>query len=89
MLMKKFIAQLKGTKNRYGKPLAAKSVRNYMIPLHTIVRDALDEFGWDDMRDPFGGMPLRDSILLLPKKRATQIGTMLGTIVKIWIARTV
>ena len=58
VLIEKFIAQLKDTKNRYGKPLAAKTVRNYMIPLHTIVRDAMDEVGWDDMRDPFWGTKL-------------------------------
>lgn len=58
VLMKKFIAQLKGKKSRYGKPLAAKSVRNYLIPMRVIVRDAMDEFGWDDMRDPFWGVKL-------------------------------
>ena len=58
VIMKKFIAQLKGRQNRYGQPLSAKSIRNYLIPLRVIVRDAMDEFGWDDLRNPFWGMKL-------------------------------
>jgi integrase len=58
VVMKKFIAQLKGRQNRYGQPLSGKSIRNYLIPLRVIVRDAMDEFGWDDLRNPFWGMKL-------------------------------
>ena len=58
VIMKKFIAQLKGRQNRYGQPLSGKSIRNYLIPLRVIVRDAMDEFGWDDLRNPFWGMKL-------------------------------
>ena len=58
VLMKKFIAQLRGKQNRYGQPLSGKSIRNYLIPLRVIIRDAMDEFGWDDLKDPFWGMKL-------------------------------
>ena len=58
VVMKKFVAQLKGRQNRYGQPLSAKSIRNYLIPLRVIVRDAMDEYGWDDLRNPFWGLKL-------------------------------
>ena len=54
-MIKKFLAYLKGKKNRYEKPLSPKTIRDYLIPLRVIVRDAMDEFGWDDLRDPFLG----------------------------------
>ena len=66
VLLRKFLARLKSRKNRYGRPLSAKSIRNYLIPLRVIVRDAMDEFGWDDLRDPFSG-------LKLPKMRRMRI----------------
>jgi hypothetical protein len=51
--MKKFLAYLKGRKNRYDKPLSAKTIRNHLIPLRVLVRDAAEEYGWQDFRDPF------------------------------------
>ena len=44
VLIKKFLAHLNSKKNRYGNPLAAQSIRNYVIPLRVIIRDAIDEF---------------------------------------------
>jgi len=58
VMIKKFLAYLKGKKNRYEKPLSPKTIRDYLIPLRVIVRDAMDEFRWDDLRDPFWGMKL-------------------------------
>jgi len=58
VMIKKFLAYLKGKKNRYEQSLSPKTIRDYLIPLRVIVRDAMDEFGWDDMRDPFWGMKL-------------------------------
>jgi len=58
VMIKKFLAYLKGKKNRYEKPLSPKTIRDYLIPLRVIVRDAMEEFGWDDLRDPFWGMKL-------------------------------
>jgi integrase len=52
------LAYLKSRKNRYGQPLSPKTVRNYLIPLRVIVRDAMDQFGWVDLRDPFSGLKL-------------------------------
>ena len=34
--------------NGYRQPLSSKSIRNYRIPLHIMVRDAMDEFGGDN-----------------------------------------
>ena len=56
--MKKFVARLKGKKNRYGGPLSGKRIQNVMIPLRVIVRDAIDEHGWRDLPDPFTGLKL-------------------------------
>jgi integrase len=58
VLIRKFLAHLNSKKNRYGNPLAAKSIRNYVIPLRVIIRDAIDEFSWSDLRDPFLGLKL-------------------------------
>jgi integrase len=58
ILMKKFLAYLKSRKNRYGRPYSPKTIRNYLIPLRVIFRDAVDEFAWDDLRDPFSGLKL-------------------------------
>ncbi|MBW1863779.1 MAG: site-specific integrase [Deltaproteobacteria bacterium] len=66
VLMKKFIAHLKSKKNRYGQPLSAKRIQNVMIPLRVIVRDAIDEYGWSELTDPFSG-------LKLPKVRKIRI----------------
>jgi len=64
--MKKFVAKLKSKKNPYGQPLSAKTIQNIMIPLRIIVRDAIDEYDWTDLPDPF----LR---LKLPKVRKIRI----------------
>jgi len=58
VLIKKFLAHLNSKKNRYGNPLAAQSIRNYVIPLRVIIRDAIDEFSWSDLRNPFSGIKL-------------------------------
>jgi len=64
--MKKFVAGLKSKKNRYGQPLSAKRIQNVMIPLRIIVRDAIEEYDWSDLSDPFSG-------LRLPKHRKIRI----------------
>lgn len=64
--MKKFLAYLKTRKNRYGQPISPKRIHNVLIPLRVIVRDAIDEFGWTGMLDPFRG-------LKLPKGRRLRI----------------
>ena len=64
--MKKFVAGLKSKKNRYGQPLSAKRIQNVMIPLRVIVRDAVDEYDWSELPDPFAG-------LKLPKVRKIRI----------------
>jgi integrase len=64
--LKKFIAQLMGKKTRYQKPLSAKRIQNIMIPLRVIGRDAIDEFGWSQLADPF-------SRLKLPKVKKIRI----------------
>jgi integrase len=56
--VKTFIAHLKGKKTRYGDPLSGKRIRNIMIPFRMIVRDALDEYAWDNIRDPFANLKL-------------------------------
>jgi len=66
VVLKKFIAELKGKTNRYKKPLSAKRIRNVMIPLRVIVRDGMDEYGWTDLADPF-------SHLKLPKPKKIRI----------------
>jgi integrase len=51
--IKKFIASLKGKQNQRGEPLSAKRIRNILIPLRVIVRDAMEEYGWRELPDPF------------------------------------
>jgi integrase len=51
--MKRFVSTLQAKKNRYGQPLSARRVRNVMIPLRVIVRDALEEYSWSGLQDPF------------------------------------
>lgn len=65
--IKKFVAHLKGKKNRYGKPLSAKRILNIMIPLRVIVRDCIDEHGWTNFPDPFSRLKLPR-----PKKKRVQ-----------------
>jgi integrase len=48
------------------KPLSGKRIQNIMIPLTVIVRDAIDEYGWHDLHDPFTN-------LKLPKARKIRI----------------
>lgn len=64
--MKEFVVELKARKNRYGKPLSGKRIQNIMIPLRVIVKDAIDEYEWYDLHDPFAG-------LKLPKVRKPRI----------------
>jgi integrase len=66
VVLKKFVAELKGKTNRHHKPLSAKRIQNILIPLRAIVRDARDEFGWTDLGDPF-------SQLKLPKVKRIRI----------------
>jgi integrase len=56
--MKKYVAHLQGKKNRYKDPLSAKRIQNIMIPLRVIVRDAIDEYDWRNLTDPFIGLKL-------------------------------
>ena len=56
--MKKYLAHLKGKKTPRKKPISAKRIQNIMIPLRVIVRDAFDEYGWNDLSDPFSGLRL-------------------------------
>ena len=58
VLMKKFLAQLKAKRTPGGTPLSAKRIHNIMIPLRVIVEDAVGEFGWADLPDPFAGLKL-------------------------------
>jgi integrase len=56
--LKKFVAQMKGKKNQQGKPLSAKRIQNVMIPLRVIIKDAMEEYGWNDFPDPFTRLKL-------------------------------
>jgi hypothetical protein len=49
-----------------------------MIPLRVIMRDAIDEYGWKDLPDPFAG-------LKLPKVRKIRIHPFSF---EEWVART-
>lgn len=66
ILVKKFLSRLKGKKNRYGEPFSPKTIHNYLIPLRVITRDAFEEYGWDDLKDPFWR-------LKLPKPRRKRV----------------
>lgn len=55
-LMKKFVAGLKGSKNQKGGGLSAKRIQNIMIPLRVIFKDAVAEYGWSGIADPFSGL---------------------------------
>jgi len=56
--VKRFVGYLKTRKNRNNKPFSAKTVRNYLIQLRVIFKDAAVEFEWDQLRDPFFGVRL-------------------------------
>lgn len=56
--IKKFVASLKSKTSRFGKPLSAKRIHNIIIPLRVIVKDAIDEYGWTKLPDPFAGLKL-------------------------------
>jgi integrase len=58
VLMKKFLAQLKAKRTPGGTPLSAKRIHNIMIPLRVIVADAVGEYSWTDLPDPFAGLKL-------------------------------
>jgi integrase len=51
--MKRFVAFLKGKRNKKGKPLSGQRIQNIIIPLRVIVRDAMCEYEWHDFPDPF------------------------------------
>lgn len=57
-LMKKFLAVLGARKSRFGKTLSAATIRNIMIPLRVIWHDAVDEYGWYELRDPMARLKL-------------------------------
>ena len=56
--LKKYINHLRSKKNRYGKTLSGKRIRNILIPLRVIARDAFNEHGWNDLGDPFANLKL-------------------------------
>ena len=56
--LKKFVAQMKGKKNTKGNALSAKRIQNVMIPFRVILRDALAEYNWPDVADPFTRLKL-------------------------------
>lgn len=58
VLTKKFVAHLHQRKTPRGNPLSPKRMRNILIPLRMIFRDACDEFGWTNLPDPFKGFRL-------------------------------
>jgi len=64
--LKKFVVKLKSKETRYGTTLSGKRIQNIMIPLRVIVKDAIDEYGWHNLHNPF-------SNLKLPKIRKTRI----------------
>ena len=60
--IKKFLAHLKQRRNRYRRPLSPKTIRNYLIPLRVIVKDAVSEYSWNGFGDPFLGVKLPNLI---------------------------
>ncbi|BCS94553.1 integrase [Desulfoluna limicola] len=65
MTMKKFLAHLVGSRSRYGKPLAANTIKNVFIPLRAITADAFSEYDWA-MPDPF-------IALKMPKRKKPKV----------------
>lgn len=57
-LVKKFLAELSSRTSRLGKPLSVKTIRNILIPLRVIWLDAVDEYGWFELRDPLARLNL-------------------------------
>jgi integrase len=55
-LIKKFVAKLKSRKNQKGGELSGKRIQNIMIPLRVIFRDAVAEYEWQELKDPFPGI---------------------------------
>jgi integrase len=58
VLMKKFLAFLRTKKTPKSTPLSPKRIRNILIPLRVIFKDACGEYDWDDLRDPFRDLKL-------------------------------
>ncbi len=56
--LKKFIQELISKQNRYGKQLSGKRIGNIMIPLRMIVKDAMSEYNWHHLHDPFVSLTL-------------------------------
>lgn len=50
--MKKFLAHIRGLKNRFDQPLAPSTINNIFIPLRAITEDAFSEYGFI-LPDPF------------------------------------
>ena len=71
VLVKKFVAQLQSMPNRYGEKLSGKTIRNVLIPLRVIIRDAVDEYGWTNFADPFArvGLPKVRRLRVQPLSR--------------------
>jgi len=57
-LVKEFVAGLRGVKNQHGNPISAKRIQNIMIPLRVIIKDAISDFGWPDMKDTYSRIKL-------------------------------
>jgi integrase len=66
VLLKKFLSLLQSKRAPRGNLLAAKSIRNILIPLRIIYKDACGEHDWSDLANPFAG-------LKLPKVRRIRI----------------
>jgi integrase len=64
--MKKFVANLRSKQNQFGAPLSAKRIQNIFIPLRVIAKDAIDEYAWTGLVDPF-------TALKLPKVKKTRV----------------
>ncbi|MGV8081019.1 MAG: Arm DNA-binding domain-containing protein [Syntrophales bacterium] len=56
--MKKFLSFLKSKRFADGKALSAKRISNIFIPLRVITKDALQEYGWNELSYPFAGLKL-------------------------------
>ena len=58
VFIKKYVAHLKGQKNRFDQTLSSKRIMNVMIPLRVIVKDAIAQYGWTEFPDPFHGLKI-------------------------------
>ena len=58
VLMKKFLAHLSTKETQSGSPLSPKRIRNILIPLRVITKDAYSEYRWTGFNDIFEGLKL-------------------------------